>query len=124
MKNIKLGKMEPDYGNAVCSQPETKKKVMRHPSVYVSQEDLPELSVGQEVILKGVVTAYSEGTRKRREGKGEKVEEDCSAEFEIHSMEVGDSMPKTKAESKKSDEDAIEEGLKETESKPKEDEEY
>jgi len=117
MKTIKLGKMEPDYGSCDSAPSTPKKKVMRFPTVYVSLEDLPELTVGQEVTLKAVVVAYDEGTRKRRDGKSEKVEESCSAEFEVQSMEVSDGPKKTMAEEKKSDEDAVDEGLSETDKK-------
>lgn len=86
----------------------------KYPSVYIDWvEDLPKLSAGQTVMLKGVIKEFTE-----TDSADEENPRKCR-------IEVTEMTPQgsVKAPTSNSDEDDIEKGLKDAETAPKGDEE-
>lgn len=124
---IKLGQMQPDYGSLMSqsSKDEKENLVERFPCVYINNDDLPELKVGDEVILKGVIIDYGEQERRVKEDDKTSIEQKRNCEVEVREMTV--TSKKAETLPKSSDEEDIAKGLdKATESdeeNPEEDEE-
>lgn len=110
---VKLGKMEPDYmyPTASSDSKDEKNMVERFPCVYINNDDLPELSVGDEVILKGVIIDYGERQQRVKEDGKTSIEEKRNCEVEVREMTV--TSKKAEPLSKASDEDEISKGLDE-----------
>ena len=127
MSTIKLGRMERDYGScmpAVSGDKPGKDEPMieRFPCVYINCDDLPQMTPGQEVVLRGVVTSFSDKKVRTKEDGKEEVETQRQCEIDITEMEPG-AKKDPAAPPEPNDEDAVEKGLEEATEKDDESEE-
>lgn len=107
--------MRPDY-SCPCTVLEKEpdgKKVEHFPSVYISNEEMPKLKIGQEVTIKGVVTSYGVSERSHKDGEGSKNSKECNATVECKVLIA--SGKDYEPEAKEKDIDAIDKGLDEAE---------
>ncbi len=84
-----------------------------YPCVYISNVDseqaISKLSVGDEVVLRGVVKSVTQGERK----DDDKVKKSLSLDVECRSLEASGASEKPKAFSKKQDEEEVDKGIDE-----------
>jgi hypothetical protein len=111
-KTIKLGKMERDYMcSPVSGKPDKDEPMVeRFPTVYINCEELPTMTPGQEVTLRGVVTGFTDKKVRTKEDGKEEVETQRNCEIDILEMEPG-AKKEPAAPPEPNDEGAVDKGL-------------